>query len=72
MSKGLKYTLYGILALDVLGLILAYIFAETACCDEFEHLRMSYLVSQGYMPYRDFFEHQSIFFQKGIDSHAPS
>ena len=57
MSKGLKYTLYGILALDVLGLILAYIFAETACCDEFEHLRMSYLVSQGYMPYRDFFEH---------------
>lgn len=57
MSKGLKYALYGIWALDVLGLILAYIFAGTVCCDEFEHLRMSYLVSQGYMPYRDFFEH---------------
>lgn len=57
MSKGLKYTLYGILLLDILGLFLAYVFAETVCCDEFEHLRMSYLVGNGYIPYRDFFEH---------------
>ena len=57
MSKGLKYTWYGILLLDILGLFLAYVFAETVCCDEFEHLRMSYLVGNGYIPYRDFFEH---------------
>lgn len=57
MTKGLKYTLYGILAFNVVGIVLALIFSGTIICDNFEHLRMSWLVSQGYVPYRDFFEH---------------
>lgn len=57
MTKGLKYTLYGILAFNVVGIVLALIFSGTIICDSFEHLRMSWLVSQGYVPYRDFFEH---------------
>lgn len=57
MSKGLKYTLYGILTLDIIGILLALLFNTTLLSDDFEHLQMSNLVSQGYVPYRDFFEH---------------
>ena len=59
MTKGLKYTLYTVLALDIVGIFLAFIFADTLNCDGFEHLRMSWLVGQGYVPYRDFFEHHN-------------
>ncbi|MBQ8481857.1 MAG: hypothetical protein IJ532_04935 [Alphaproteobacteria bacterium] len=57
MSKSLKYTLYGILILDIIGILLSVPFSSTLLMDNLEHLRMSYLVSQGYVPYRDFFEH---------------
>ena len=40
-----------------IGIILTLIYSSTIIRDEFEHLRMSCLVSQGEVPYRDFFEH---------------
>lgn len=43
--------------LNLLGITLAYIYGATAITDEIEHLRASWFVSQGYLPYRDFFEH---------------
>ena len=46
-----------ILILQIIGLILGLIFTVYTINDGFEHLRMSWLVSQGYVPYRDFFEH---------------
>lgn len=45
-----------ILILQIIGFILGFVFI-TYINDGFEHLRMSWLVSQGYVPYRDFFEH---------------
>lgn len=57
MSKGLKYTLQSFLILDIIGVLLAFLFSSTLLIDDFEHLRMSYLVSQDYVPYLDFFEH---------------
>lgn len=47
----------GILVLQIIGLILGLIYTKYTIVDGFEHLRMSWLVSQGYVPYRDFFEH---------------
>lgn len=46
-----------ILILQIIGLILGLIFTVFTINDGFEHIRMSWLVSQGYVPYRDFFEH---------------
>ena len=46
-----------IVILQIIGLILGLIFTVFTINDGFEHLRMSWLVSQGYVPYRDFFEH---------------
>ena len=46
-----------ILILQIIGLILGLIFTKYTIIDGFEHMRMSWLVSQGYVPYRDFFEH---------------
>lgn len=45
------------LVLAFIGIVLTLIFNSTIICDEFEHLRMSWFVSQGEVPYRDFFEH---------------
>ena len=49
--------MYGILILDFVGIFLALLFSSTLLMDNLEHIRMSYLVSQGFVPYRDFFEH---------------
>ena len=57
MPKAKKYLLYGILAAEVFGVLLALIFSNTLICDDFEHLRMTYLVSLGRIPYIDFFQH---------------
>lgn len=46
-----------LLGLDFLGLILTFAFNDTIILDELEHLRASWFVSNGEMPYRDFFEH---------------
>ena len=46
-----------LLALVFLGLVLTLIYNDTIILDELEHLRASYFVSLGEMPYRDFFEH---------------
>lgn len=61
MSKVLKYTLYGILILDIVGVIATLIWGSTLLSDDFEHLQMSYLVSEGKIPYIDFFEHHHPF-----------
>jgi len=39
------------------GLVLTLCFCDTIIIDELEHLRASRFVSQGQIPYRDFFEH---------------
>lgn len=49
--------IFVILFLNVLGIVLSYFYSSTAMVDELEHLRASWFVSQGYLPYRDFFEH---------------
>lgn len=49
--------IFVILFLNVLGIVLSYFYSSTAVVDELEHLRASWFVSQGYLPYRDFFEH---------------
>ena len=41
----------------IIGTLLALMFNSIVINDEMEHLRMSWLVSQGEVPYRDFFEH---------------
>jgi hypothetical protein len=46
-----------LLVLNFIGIIATLIFNDTIIFDELEHLRASYFVSQGEMPYRDFFEH---------------
>lgn len=46
-----------ILGLDCIGLILTLIFSVTINVDELEHLRASWLISLGDIPYRDFWEH---------------
>lgn len=43
--------------IDILALIFASLNHTKTMVDTFEHLRMSFLVSEGYVPYRDFFEH---------------
>ena len=53
----ITYSLYGIIAAHLLLGIYALINSYTLIYDEFEHLRAAYLVSLGYVPYRDFFEH---------------
>lgn len=49
--------LFFIMLADIIGIILTFIFNSTIISDEQEHLRASYLVSLGDVPYRDFFEH---------------
>lgn len=49
--------IFAILFLNTLGIVLSYFYSGTIICDESEHLRASWFVSQGYLPYRDFFEH---------------
>lgn len=45
-----------IFIVQIIGLIFSLVFGYVNV-DSLEHLRMSWLVSQGYVPYRDFFEH---------------
>lgn len=42
---------------NAIGVILCYFYGNTTIVDEMEHLRASWFVSLGYLPYRDFFEH---------------
>ncbi len=57
-QRKLFYLFIGLICLlNVLGVILCYFYSNTAMADEMEHLRASWFVSQGYLPYRDFFEH---------------
>lgn len=49
--------IYIILSLQIIGILLAFFFSDTISADHIEHLRMSFLISEGYVPYRDFFEH---------------
>ncbi len=46
-----------ILAINFIGIILTMFHSDTIMMDEIEHLRASYFISLGDMPYRDFFEH---------------
>jgi len=45
------------IALGFLGIFACLFTTNTLSVDGFEHLKMSYLVANGYVPYRDFFEH---------------
>jgi len=45
------------LLLNFAGIIACFFYSVTCIGDEFEHLRASWFVSLGEMPYRDFFEH---------------
>lgn len=56
-SKIIQNNDYQILFLDFILIVLCLFFTSTALVDDLEHLRASYFVSQGYIPYRDFFEH---------------
>lgn len=57
-QRKLFYPFIGVICLlNALGLFLCYFYSDTAMADEMEHLRVSWFVSQGYFPYRDFFEH---------------
>lgn len=49
--------IYVLLGLQFIGILLSFLFSNTISADNIEHLRMSFLVSEGYVPYRDFFEH---------------
>ena len=51
--------LCSILLADIIGILLTFIFNSVILADELEHLRNSYLISIGYIPYRDFFEHHN-------------
>lgn len=55
--KSFNKFIFLVLFLDALGLIMTFIYASTAIADEFEHIRVGWFVSQGDVPYRDFFEH---------------
>lgn len=46
-----------LLSVIFLGLLLTLFFCDSVVQDELEHLRASYFVSLGHVPYRDFFEH---------------
>lgn len=52
-NKALKFILF----LNVIGIIVCLFLSNYIVFDGFEHIKMSYLVSQGNVPYRDFFEH---------------
>ena len=52
-NKALK----SILFLNVIGIIVCFFLSNYVVFDGFEHIKISYLVSQGNVPYRDFFEH---------------
>lgn len=45
------------LLLNFIGIILTLLYNDTVIIDMWEHLRASYLVSSGNIPYKDFFEH---------------
>lgn len=49
--------IFTMLFLNALGIAVCYFYGNTAIVDEMEHLRVSWLITQGYLPYRDFFEH---------------
>ena len=42
---------------DVLALIIVFCLSGVLLVDELEHLHAAYFISNGYMPFRDFFEH---------------
>ena len=52
------------LFLNTLGVAVCYFYGNTAIVDEMEHLRVSWLITQGYLPYRDFFEHHHVLQKK--------
>lgn len=51
--------LCSILLADIIGILLTFIFNSVILADELEHLHNSYLISVGFVPYRDFFEHHN-------------
>lgn len=52
------YPFIGIMCfLNIVGVVLCYFYGNTIIVDEIEHLRASWFISSGYLPYRDFFEH---------------
>lgn len=46
-----------IFLLDIIALIVLFIYSGVLLIDEVEHLHASYFISKGTLPYRDFFEH---------------
>ncbi len=46
-----------IISLNIVGVIVCLFLSNYIVFDGFEHIKISYLVSEGYVPYRDFFEH---------------
>jgi len=46
-----------IFLLDIIALIVLFIYSGVLIIDELEHLHASYFITQGALPYRDFFEH---------------
>lgn len=46
-----------LLLFNCVGIFLCYLFSYTIIYDNFEHIRASYFISLGYLPYKDFFEH---------------
>ncbi|MBQ4400259.1 MAG: hypothetical protein II830_03070, partial [Alphaproteobacteria bacterium] len=46
-----------IFLLDIIALIVLFIYSGVLLIDEVEHLHASYFISAGALPYRDFFEH---------------
>lgn len=53
------YSLVIILAIAIVFLIVGLSFSRYLVPDEFEHLHAAWLVSQGQVPYKDFFEHHT-------------
>lgn len=53
------HSLIIVLAIAIISLIAGLSFSRYLVSDEFEHLHAAWLVSQGQIPYKDFFEHHT-------------
>ena len=58
-EKNDKYLLAFIIALELIFTVIVALTWGRSSVDETEHLHMSWLVSTGMVPYRDFFEHHN-------------
>ena len=56
-SEKFFWMLKGIVLLNILFVIWTLLCSSIIVCDDIEHLRASYFISLGEVPYRDFFEH---------------